>query len=201
MSVLAVLCYVRAKRSALSARGSAARGCLLLSAAALGLTAASKYIYCVAGVAIAVDWIASPWTSVVLREPQTGFKSGGTDKSGTPFARFGVMGRDRCGGFLCCKSAPWSDPCTGLPNLRCFTRFCPGRTCQRGQRSLLEAVGVGVEASDVAAGSVPGRLDTLITILAAVGLVRLRRSQRAFALWLIIGLGSCWCGPPNGRSI
>ena len=60
MSLLAVLCYIRANRSAGSARGSAARGWLLLSAAALGLTAASKYIYCVAGVAIAVDWIVFP---------------------------------------------------------------------------------------------------------------------------------------------
>ena len=52
-SLLAVVCYMRWKRK----RTRKIDGWLVTSAAFLGLTAASKYLYCVAGVAILVDWI------------------------------------------------------------------------------------------------------------------------------------------------
>jgi 4-amino-4-deoxy-L-arabinose transferase-like glycosyltransferase len=52
-SLLAVVCYTRWKRK----RTRNIDGWLVTSALFLGLTAASKYLYCVAGIAILVDWI------------------------------------------------------------------------------------------------------------------------------------------------
>ena len=52
LSLGSVLCYLRAKKKK---RGWVTW--LILSAIFLGLTAASKYLYCVAGIAILLDWI------------------------------------------------------------------------------------------------------------------------------------------------
>lgn len=52
-STLAVLFYVKSRGT------RKLNGWLFLSAAALGLTAASKYPYCIVGLAIAVDWLWS----------------------------------------------------------------------------------------------------------------------------------------------
>ena len=57
-SLVAILCYVRTKKRI--TRSGNLRGVdtwFILSAVFLGLTAASKYIYCVAGVAILIDWL------------------------------------------------------------------------------------------------------------------------------------------------
>lgn len=57
-SLAAILCYIRAKQKKI--KSGSLRGMNLwfvLSAVSLGLTAASKYIYCVAGIAILVDWL------------------------------------------------------------------------------------------------------------------------------------------------
>ena len=55
MSALAVLCYFKA-RGVQAERKRRSLGWLILSGIALGLTAASKYTYCVAGLAVAVDF-------------------------------------------------------------------------------------------------------------------------------------------------
>ncbi len=67
LSLLAVLCYIQAKRTSVPSRLRASVGWLLLSAVALGLTVASKYVYGVAGVAIAADWVTSALSSRPLR--------------------------------------------------------------------------------------------------------------------------------------
>ncbi|MBK8420630.1 ABC transporter permease subunit [Candidatus Villigracilis saccharophilus] len=51
-SLIAVLSYLKWKQS----KRSGFNGWLVLSAISLGLTAASKYLYCVVGIAILVDW-------------------------------------------------------------------------------------------------------------------------------------------------
>ena len=91
-----------------------------------GLKAASKYIYCGAGVAITVDWIASPWTSVALRDPHTGRTIAG---GGRIWRAVWVA--------CCCgeRSLWWFSllqirtcgpiPCTGLPNRRYSTAILP----------------------------------------------------------------------------
>jgi ABC-type sugar transport system permease subunit len=52
MSLLAAISYLKWKQS----KRSGLNSWLILSAVSLGLTAASKYLYCVVGIAILVDW-------------------------------------------------------------------------------------------------------------------------------------------------
>ncbi len=190
-SLLAVLCYVQAKRRAISARNSAAKGWLLLSAVALGLTAASKYIYCVAGVAIAVDWMGSPWVSRTLRGVQADPKS--TRRQTDLARRMGgllLWGLIAAGVFLAANPYLWSDP---MHRLAQSVLFHPGYA----QSALVEEANEPVWKPLVwlvRSIAWPSevflvRLDTLIALLAAVGLTRLWRSQRVFALWLILGVG------------
>lgn len=51
-SLVTILAYLRWKKG-----GKRFNGWLVLSALALGMTAASKYLYCVVGIAILIDWI------------------------------------------------------------------------------------------------------------------------------------------------
>ena len=55
-STLTILFYIKSKNSRKPAW-------LLLSAIALGLTAAGKYLYCVAGIAIVIDWLWRIWSA------------------------------------------------------------------------------------------------------------------------------------------
>ena len=56
-SLLTVFCYIRYKRSkAILIKVKGLNSWLLGSAIFLGLTAASKYLYCVVGIAILIDW-------------------------------------------------------------------------------------------------------------------------------------------------
>ena len=52
LSLGSVLAYLQTKK-----RKSSQIGWMILSAISLGLTAASKYLYCVAGIAILIDWV------------------------------------------------------------------------------------------------------------------------------------------------
>ena len=54
--LLSVLCYVQAKKNGVLKNKNFFNGWIIASAILLGLTAASKYLYCVAGIAILVDW-------------------------------------------------------------------------------------------------------------------------------------------------
>ena len=67
-STLAVLFYVKYAKSRAERQWN---GWLFLSAVALGVTAASKYPYCIAGLAVAVDWLWStrPAGQKSLRSP------------------------------------------------------------------------------------------------------------------------------------
>src|SRR5574341_776742 len=63
VSLVTVLSYWRWKSA-----GRRWAGGLVVSAIALGLTAASKYVYCLAGVAVAVDWL---WATYPARSRRT----------------------------------------------------------------------------------------------------------------------------------
>lgn len=65
MSAVCVLAYIRALKE--RAAGRSAAGWWALSAVALGLTAAGKYIYCVAGLAVIADYCLRP---VAERRPR-----------------------------------------------------------------------------------------------------------------------------------
>ena len=54
--LLSVLSYLQAKKNGFIKNKNLFNGWIIASAILLGLTAASKYLYCVAGIAILVDW-------------------------------------------------------------------------------------------------------------------------------------------------
>jgi hypothetical protein len=83
-SAVAVLAYARAQRQE---RG---RAWWVLSAVALGLTAAAKYVYCVAGLAIVVDYALA----------RRGIPSQCADRLATAVADFGGLGRALPADFL-----------------------------------------------------------------------------------------------------
>ena len=94
MATVCVLAYVRAlgsagaqggggagdtERAPVSRRLSSPALWLALSAIALGLTAAGKYIYCVAGLAVAVDWV---WR--LGKRAGAQWRGGAGEKEGSP---------------------------------------------------------------------------------------------------------------------
>ncbi len=64
-SLAAVICYIKYKRNLSPVKS--VTGWLILSAIFLGLTAASKYLYCVVGFAILVDWLLSKKKDIGIR--------------------------------------------------------------------------------------------------------------------------------------
>jgi ABC-type sugar transport system permease subunit len=63
-SLIAAISYLKAKQS----KRSGMNRWLILSAVTLGLTAASKYLYCVVGIAILVDWVLGAKEQNSLKE-------------------------------------------------------------------------------------------------------------------------------------
>jgi hypothetical protein len=189
-SILAVLCYVRAKRSARLIRVPAVRGWLLLSAVALGLTAASKYIYCVAGLAIAMDWLASPETSLALRGRDT--DSNGLGQRRELAYRVGgllLWGLIAAGVFAAANPRMWSEPLHRILQSALFHGdFAQGKRVKEVGEPFWKPLVWLVRSIAWPKDVFVVRLDTLIGLLGLAGLLRLWRSQRVFALWLILGV-------------
>lgn len=177
VSTLAVLFYVKSR----SARKS--NGWLFLSAAALGLTAASKYPYCIAGIAIAVDWL---WDT-----PPAQWK---TLRSPTVLARWLgpliVWGIVSVAVFFVADPRLWANPLSRLKE----SVFYHGGYAQSEH---VRRAGFPVWQPLVwLSGSVPWHpgvfvvsLDLLISVLALFGVRRLWKKQPVLALWLVITLG------------
>ena len=182
MSVLAVLCYFKA--GSVPAGGNRrSLGWLILSGIALGLTAASKYTYCVAGLAIAVDF------GLQIYRPRV------ADSQQVIPRKFAVRNLLLWGlisvvVFFAADPRMWSDPLGRLKESLLYhgdyARSAHVREVNfpfwQPMIWLLESVpwhpGVFIMA-----------LDPLIAILAALGLGQLWRKYRVFAFWLAIGLG------------
>jgi ABC-type sugar transport system permease subunit len=178
-STLTVLFYIKGRAGALRGRWN---GWLLLSAVGLGLTAASKYTYCLAGVAILVDWL---WATYPTEAPR---------RSVVTWVRW------------LAPVAGW-----GLLSIPVFVAFDP-RLWVDGFQRLKETVlyhGAYAQSAHVKdagypmwqplvwlsssvpwhPGVFPVMLDGLISLLAVAGLGRTWRKQRVLGLWLGIALG------------
>ncbi len=172
-SLLSVLAYLRWKKT------SAGRftGWLALSAVFLGLTAASKYLYCVAGVAILVDWLLD--LRARSERPRGAF---------LPLVFWGLLA---VAVFFAADPYLWPDP---LGRLRESVFYHAGYASGAAE----------VQNASFPAwqpfywlffspywwhkGVFPFPFDLLITILAVLGLKRLWERDRLFALWLGIAL-------------
>ena len=172
---------------------------LLLSSIALGLTAASKYSYCIVAIAILAHWLVS------LRAPQG--RSNLHTGTETPALACGasvassrttllamttlvVWGLLAFAVFFAADPYLWPDP---INRLRDSVFYHIGYAESQHVR---EAGYPMWQPLVWLAGSVPWHpgvfllsVDVLVSLLALVGFDRLWRKQNVYALWLVIGLG------------
>lgn len=162
-SLLCVLAYVKSKRHL--------NGWLILSGILLGLTAAGKYMYCVVGIAILVDWfwqVRDAWR-IQLR----------------PLLRVGAWLALAFAFFALADPYLWNDP---INRLRDSILYHGGYA----QSKAVQDAGYPVWQPIVwLFGSVPWHpgvivfsFDLFITLLALFGVRDLWKKYRVFALWL-----------------
>ncbi len=155
---------------------------LFLSAAAFGLTAASKYPYAVVGIAIAVHWI-SEWRSEATTQSNRSSEL-------RRLALVVLWGLLAVAVFFAANPRMWSDPFNRLLATVSFHG-------EYSQSDYVRQAGFPPWQPLVwLFSSVPWHpgvflvaLDVFITLLAFLGLRRLWNQQRVFALWLMIALG------------
>ena len=149
---------------------------LLLSAIALGLTAASKYTYCIVAVAILVHWL---W-----RQPRAGSQ---------PFAKLKpllIWGVIALVFFFAADPYLWPDPFNRLrDSLLYHTSYAQSEHVREAGYPMWQPL-VWL------AGSVPWHpgvflisVDVLVSLLAFAGLQRFWQKQNVYALWFVVGLG------------
>jgi hypothetical protein len=183
-SALAVLAYARAMTA--QARRTRHRW-LVLSALALGLTAASKYVYTLVGIAIGLHWLLVTW-GVADRHREAGRRPG----LGAMLGWGGLALSAFCGADFYLWPAPVS----------------------RLQASLGHHLGVSqsflVEVMDLPAYQplvwlfswapghrhvIPVGPDPLIAVLALVGLPALWRKRPLYVIWIGVALGFLFLWP------
>ena len=182
MSALAVLCYFKA-RSVPAERKRRSLGWLILSGIALGLTAASKYTYCVAGLAIAVDFGLQ-----IFRPKAADSQQVIPRKSAVRYLL--LWGLISVAVFFVADPRMWSDPLGRLTqSLLYHGDYAQSAHVREYSFPFWQPLIWLLESVPWHPGVFVVALDPLIAILAALGLGRLWRKYRVFALWLAIGFG------------
>lgn len=146
---------------------------LLLSAALLGLTAAGKYMYCMAALALLAN---EALTMLARRRPVRALG---------PVLAWGALS---IAGFVAVSPYLWSDPIVRiLASLTFHARNTSVsiNTDRYVWEQPLAWLGASAPWNSAA---LPLRFDGALAVLAAVGLPALWRRQRVFALWLLIGI-------------
>ena len=164
-----VLAYLRSRRKP--------GGWLLLSAVLLGLTAASKVPYCLAGLAVAVDWLAAEWDAL---------RAAGWKRL-LPLAGWGALALLV---FFAADPYLWPDP---------IGRLSQSLLYHGGYAQSAAVKSAGLPPWQPLVWlfmSVPWHpgvlvvgLDVFISFAALFGLRRLGSRWRVFLLWLVFGLG------------
>ena len=159
---------------------------LLLSAIALGLTAAGKYLYCVVGIAVVVDWLWSRYQESRPRDLAS------LARILSPVVVWGLLSLIF---FFAADPYLWPDPISRLRDSVAYhASYAQSQGVQQANYPMWQPL-VWLF------GSVPWHpgvflvaLDMPITVLAALGLPRLWEKYRVFALWFIFALGflSLW---------
>ena len=154
---------------------------LALSATALGLTAASKYLYCIAGLAVVADAL------IRAREQSRGQSLRAFARAFAPLLGWGALAVLV---FFAANPYLWPDPIGRLADSVLYhSAYASGAEVQNANFPPWQPLVwlSGSVAWDRSAFLVS--LDLAITLLALAGLGRLWRRQRVFALWLALGLG------------
>jgi arabinogalactan oligomer/maltooligosaccharide transport system permease protein len=180
-SLLMVVSYIRWKKS----RNRRISAWLLVSAVFLGLTAASKYIYAVAGLALLLDWFLDARSAGRLRAFLTGALIWGG---------VGLLV------FFAADPYLWPDPPGRLSaSVLYHAAYSTGASeVQQAGFPLWQPL-VWLNTSPAALGwqreAFPLALDPFVAVLACFGLAGLWRRERVFVLWLGLGLGFLFLWP------
>ncbi len=177
-SLAAVVCYSLAKRNSAPGEPAHFNAWLAASAIFLGLTAASKYLYAVVGFAILVDWIFS-----------------------TPRTKEGWLGLVRAAGtwgaasllaFFLVNTYLWPDPIGRMGESLFFHQnysTSAPEVLATAFPTYQPFIWIVTSAKDWHPENVFAfSVDMLMITLAVLGLVRLWRNQRVYALWLVVGM-------------
>jgi hypothetical protein len=192
-SLVMVLAYLQSKKQ------KAKMGWLILSAIFLGLTAASKYLYCVVGIAVLVDWYL---VSSLAPPARAGVRANEVSEATSPpwrrlLRRYAprndmlLWGLLAIAIFFAANPYLWPDP---VGRLKESVFYHAGYTS--GAAEVQQAnfpiwqplVWLNTSPNSWHEGVFLLAIDPLIALLAAFGLARLWKKERVYVLWLGIGL-------------
>ena len=176
-SLAAILCYVRAnKRKTRSGNLRGMNTWFILSAVFLGLTAASKYIYCVAGVAILIDWLIWSMEHKNLKRF---------------FLQAFLWGLIAFLIFLLFDPYLWPSPIERLRSSVSFNAaYSTGTHVQEVGYPIWQPL-TWLSMSVPWSGNRPAfvvMVDTFITLLAVFGVTRLWKKERLYGIWLGVAM-------------
>jgi hypothetical protein len=151
-----------------------------LSAVALGLTAASKYIYCRAGLAVLTDWLFGNSAR------QSQYRRQGMRQQLPPVAAW--CGLDLVS-FWAASPYLWNHPLSSLWQSITYHAGCAsGFEVETAHLPPWQALARLSESVPWHPGAFVISLDLLITLLAAAGWRRLNKTTAVHAVWLGVGL-------------
>lgn len=174
-SLLVVVCYSRAKKSS--------RFYLWIAASAifLGLTAASKYLYAIVGIAILVDWLIRPAEEQPNQKTNKGFWG-----RILPILVWGMLSLVV---FFLADPYLWTDPLTRLKASILFnTAYAQSAHVQSAGYPVWQPLVWLFQSVPWHPGVFIISLDIFIAIFALLGIAPLWRKRRVFAIWLLVGL-------------
>lgn len=154
---------------------------LWLSALLLGLTAAGKYLYAVAGIALMLHALMHEIASARKLRPQ-------------PLFALALWGGLALATFVAVQPWLWPDVIGRLRDSLLFHQgFAQGEQVQRAGLPWYQPLNYLI-ATLPAMNMAPARafgvlLDPLLTVLALAGLSRAWRTRRVYVIWFVVGLG------------
>ncbi len=163
-SLLCVLSYQKSNREL--------NKWLALSAIALGVTAASKYLYCIVALAILADWLLNMKRAALTLNARNVL----------------VWGAVALIAFLVVNPYLWPDPVGRLFSSLTFHRANSSLAINAEKYVAWQPLVWLSAASTFRPDALWLRLDPIILVLAAAGVMALWRRQRVHALWLLLGL-------------
>lgn len=162
-ALLAAICYLRS--------AGRARRWVLLSGAFLGLTLAAKYAHALVAVPILLHWA---WTA--RRDPGS-----------RPFRAVGAWAAVAVVVFFLADPYLWPDPLRRFAESVSFhTAYAQGESVRRAAHPPWQPFVWLSQPVPLPPGSLLVAVDTLVALLALVGVPRLWERQRFFALWLLV---------------
>ncbi|HUW14063.1 MAG TPA: sugar ABC transporter permease [Anaerolineae bacterium] len=177
VSTLAVLFYVRARGK------RKPNAWFFLSAACIGLTAASKYPYCIAGIVIAADWLwhTRPRERSILRQPAAVIRWLG------PVVAWGTVA---IAVLFAADPRLWSDPLSRLKeSVSYHGGYAQSEHVRRAGLPVWQPLVWLSQSVPWHPGVFVVSADLLIGILALAGLGRLRKRRPVLLSWLLVTLG------------